>query len=305
MSALYFAISWYFSSQTIIADRDQNQVDTIIKRNQNESRATDGKRDLVYEKRHNNFYLIETPELDAQLWHFKRADPTKCAVIFSHGWGGTRASTDKFQKAFIKTACDFIGYDLRGHGLHPKRYSTGGIQEKKDLLDIHAFLKKDLGLEDKQLAWFGLSLGASLSLQAAATGLTPSFIVADSPFQSWEMAIFERGVERYGTWVEYFKPGLRLMIYLRTGVNFTDANVLEVAENIKSPVLLMHSRTDKATSSVQSEEIFKRLKKDRAVFHHTDWGAAHGKDIDVDAERYEALVHLFLEQFAPHFLAAD
>jgi len=287
---LYFAIAWYFSSMIIIAERDAEKIQLI--KNKNRQNPP-------------NLRVIEATDLHPQIWHFKRSKKMNCAIIFTHGWGNARTSMNKFKKAFETTSCDFISYDLRGHGINPITHSTGGIRERQDLIDIHTYLRNSYQLTDQQIGWFGLSLGASITLQAAALDVQPAFVVSDSPFQDWETAIFERGVEMYGHWVKNFKLGLTALIYIRTGVIFTQASAINSAHRIQSPVLLIHSQADEETGSHQSAAIFERLQVDRSQFVHTDWGSQHGKDIDTNPKLYSSLITEFLLTYAPSFVVSE
>jgi pimeloyl-ACP methyl ester carboxylesterase len=249
-----------------------------------------------------NIKLHRLPETKIDIWQNTRSPNPSCAIIFTHGWGSSRVGLKKFQNAFEVTHCDFITYDLRGHGINPERFSTGGILEKNDLVTIHRYVSENLELKDTDVAWFGVSLGGSLSLQAASLDIDPAFVVADSPFQDWHTAIFERGAVMYGAWVKSFGFGVRSVIYLRTGVDYRKASVLDSASTISSPVMLIHSRDDTDTSSDQSGAIFSKLKPQLSRFNHTNWGAVHAKDVEVEPEKYRELLVSFMTEYVPEFL---
>jgi len=284
---IYACISWYFSSQILVAARDADKITEILQiNNQSKTQPT----------------ILNVFDGDASantLWLFTDSPKPSCVIILIHGWGADRLDLDKFKRPFEMTPCAMATYDIRAHGTDINKYSTGGIREKHDLLTIHRFLKTTFNLNDNNIGWFGVSLGGSTALQAAALDISPAFVIADSPFQDWQSAIFERGEDMYGSWVHAFKAGVNLAIYLRASIWFEEASVLATAQNIRSPVLLIHSKSDIDTASSQSEAIFSLLNSETIRFHQTDWGAGHAKDIDVQPEKYNALILQFLNDFVP------
>lgn len=288
---LYLVLSWYFSGLILYAAPDELDDFKITKQ-----KTFDDSVPAVLEFKSDDGMAFTA-------WHFKRSEPSKCLIIFSHGWQNSRVGIDKFHQAFSFSHCDQLSYDLRGHGHHQAQQSTGGIQEKHDLVQLSQQLANQLGLRESQVAWFGVSLGASISLQAANLGFRPAFIIADSPFQDWDTAIFERGVEMYGAWVNYFRPGVRAVIQLRAGIDYVDASVLNNAANIDSPVLLIHSLTDASTAPTQSQNIYAELGSEHGELQLTDWGAKHAKDVEVRPNEYQAMLLDFMARRAPQFLA--
>lgn len=291
LTSLYLAVAFYFSG--LIVDAKPALADQNLIRNlQNYENIVPAKIIVTTDKGN---------EFDA--WHFKRFEHTTCIIIFTHGWKSSRLKMHSFFDAFSDTECDFVSYDLRGHGIHHARYSSGGILEKRELVKLSKVLGTTFSLAEHQIGWFGVSLGASTALQAAGKDFQPAFIVADSPFQDWHTAIFERGVKIYGGWVERFQPGVRAMIFLRTGIDYMEASALRNAEKIQSPVLLIHSLSDIDTAPSQSTEIFKRLDINKAVLSLNDWGAAHAKDVDQRPQEYKQLINNFICDHVASFVA--
>lgn len=238
-------------------------------------------------------------------WYFERSAQAQCVIIFTHGWNSSRIRTEKFMRAMSDTQCNYVSYDLRGHGTHEAQLSTGGVIEKQELIQISRYLVDTFGFSESDIGWFGLSLGGSISLQAAPLDFKPAFIIADSPFQDWHTAIFERGVEMYGEWVLLFRPAIAFFIRMRAGVDYTNASPVKAAESITRPVLLVHSLSDTDTAPEQSSAIYQRLDPIRTQLVLTEWGAAHGKDIDMNPEAYQKLLNDFIKQFSPAFFVVQ
>lgn len=246
-----------------------------------------------------------TDGINLQGWYMQQSDSSECAVVLAHGWGNTRASMLKYAPIFWDCGCDLIFYDHRGHSESGGDFATGGVLEKQDLLDITQWVQKKTGFSDNQIGWAGASWGAATALQAGAEGKKVAFIMADSPYQDWYSAIFERAERRYGDWTHYISMPIVWMVDMRTGESLLDASPLKAAEHIQSPVLLIHSQTDRATASTQSVNIASRLPALSSDFHHTDWGAGHTGDVLKDPDAFRKLVYDFLDKKAPGFAVWD
>jgi pimeloyl-ACP methyl ester carboxylesterase len=282
-AVIYVACGWYFSSQILIAERNTEQLEEITA-----ASAQVGNLENV-----DQLWLTNSHGYKYDIWlHQPQSEPT-CAIIFTHGWQSSRIKMRNFIDVFRTLPCVLISYDIRGHGTNPSPYSTGGINESVDLLQIHQTVKQQLALPNNRIGWFGVSLGAATSLQAAASA-SPAFIIADSPFSSWKTAIFERAVVMYGQWIYAFEPAVRLCALLRAGVDYRRADALGLAKSINSPVLLIHSRTDEQTHPDQSSNLYAELNHPDSELHLTEWGALHAKDVTANPNGYRSIIHNFL-----------
>ena len=241
--------------------------------------------------------------------YFDVSEQDKCLFIFVHGWGTTWANMLKYYPMVDDCGCDVLMYDHRVHGASGGTYPTGGIKEAEDLLLLTAWAEENKGFAWDQMAWLGSSWGAATSLTAGATDRDPAFIVADSPFQDWYSAVFERAIRDYGTGIKAIAPGVMQVVNMRAGVNYKEASSKNKAKDIVEPVLLIHSAGDLETSSDQSVNIAENL-NDRSEFHHTQWGNNHVKDVLYNTEEMKSLLMNFIEKnnlvaFQPIPMAVD
>ncbi|WP_096085537.1 alpha/beta hydrolase [Agaribacterium haliotis] len=286
LGVFYLACCWYFSEQILKPAYDAGALAQIQR----------------LEVR-DDIQRIQLPSpaggvIDA--WYIRSDNSAPCVLIYNHGWGEQRLQSDKFQPAFADFNCAQLRYDMRGHGRRYGESVGGGQLEKLELLSLHQWLQEQHGYSEQQIGWFGLSWGAATVLQAAALNAQPAFVVADSPFQDWQSAIFERGARQYGSWVHWFRSGVNLVLQLRAGVRLERADTRAAAAFIQAPVLLIHSQSDAATDSQQSVNIAAAMKQAHQ-FEHTNWGAAHGDDITVQPEAYRQIVYTFINKYASGF----
>lgn len=228
-------------------------------------------------------------------------DTSRCAVVISHGYGSTRLSMMKYAYIFYDCGCDVVVYDHRGHGQSGYALNTGGIREGEDVLAVTGWLVERSGLPRSAIGWMGESWGGSAVLHAGATEEDVAFIIAESPFQDWETAVFERAVEQYGPMIEWFRAPVWALVSWRIGEDAYAASPLKAAKNIQEPTLLLHSKSDTETASYQSANIAAALPEATSRFHHLDWGAIHGNNVFTRPEEYRGLLLDFIEDFAPHW----
>ena len=277
----YLSICYFFSSRIILPNR----------------RALEDPQELVGKYGLYEDISFETSDgLKLNGWLFENpADSVNCGIILVHGHGTNRYSMRHWMPYFWVKGCDVLMYDHRAHGESEGTYGTFGIKESEDLLGIHERFKDATDLSNEQVGWVGSSWGAATVLQAAPAVDNLSFLLADSPFKDLNTAVMERAIRDYGSWIKLLKPTIFAMVRLRAGFDPEQASTLAKAVEIRTPVLLIHSQTDEATSSDQSEAIAKAMNPENLIFHHTDWGSLHVKDVQNFPERYWALIDEFME----------
>jgi len=239
--------------------------------------------------------------------HFVRSETPTCAIITAHGWSSTWAGMLKYVPVIDQCDCDLIMYDHRAHGESGGAYPTGGIKEGKDLVALTDWVEKELGLSAQQIGWVGASWGGAAVLNAGADKKRVAFIIADSPFQDWYSAIFERAIRDYGSWIKLVSSGVMQTVSWRADIDYKEASALLAASNIEEPVLLIHSQGDSETASTQSVNISKHLKHPLSVFHHTVWGGDHTKDVLINTNKFKKVVNDFLKEnnFIPTLKASQ
>ncbi len=227
--------------------------------------------------------------------YFQRKDTAACAIVLVHGWSSTWAGMLKYTPLFEDCDCDIVMYDHRSHGASGKGLPSGSVNEARDLMAVTNWVQKNHQLSDTQIGWMGASWGGATVLKAGAESKNVGFIIADAPFQDWYSAIFERAERDYGFISKIVAPGVMQLVNWRTGVDYRNASPILAAPQIDEPVLLIHSEGDTQTASTQSVNISKHLTHPNSVFHHTQWGSEHTRDILDHTDQFIGLVDKFME----------
>ncbi|HVU63768.1 MAG TPA: alpha/beta hydrolase [Phycisphaerales bacterium] len=126
---------------------------------------------------------------DLPVWDVRGLDPAGPLVIMTHGWGESRTTMLPRLAAIAPTASRIILWDLPGHGDAPGGF-TLGAREHLDLLGLIDALATGTMPDLPPIVLFGSSLGAGLSIVAAADlvarpgrPITVSMIIAEAPYR--------------------------------------------------------------------------------------------------------------------------
>ncbi len=243
---------------------------------------------------------IPSEEVVLSAWLFRHPAPAGCGVVLSHGHAGTRHESLKFAPPLWARGCHLLLFDARHHGETGGRVFTWGVRERHDLLRAVEALAAATGLPRGRIGLLGDSMGAAVSLQAAALAPDLAFVVADSSFADLTSTLARRAVVGRGRWVLGILPGALTAAAVRARFDPRQASPRRAAASIRIPVLLVHARDDAWIPPADSAAIAARLPGPHRLVV-TDWGAEHARSVMADPQRYAAIVHDFLAREVPGF----
>lgn len=162
-------------------------------------------------------------------------------VIVSHCWGGSR--TDSLQRLplVFDHASRVILYDLRSHGEARGSYSHLGADEVDDLLKL-----MDRVAPDEKILLYGFSMGAGISIAAAARDPQPERVigvVADGPYR-WAREPVNAFVKNNGLPVFPVIPIVHRVMCALFIRNLRDSERAQFASNLRCPLLVLHGSDD-------------------------------------------------------------
>ena len=235
-------------------------------------------------------------------WFFDNARDESCAVVMLHGFGGSKAEVLGATPIFWQRGCDLLLYDARGHGDSDRAILSFGANEREDLLRAVEWLSARTTLPRSRIGLIGWSYGAATAIQAASeAGGDVAFVVADSSFSSLGDIARVQARNQYGRWATVFVPGALLASSLRGGFDARDPAPISVIDDVRSPVLLVHSRQDGFTPVEHSERIYAESDQARTRLVIPAWEAPHALSYTRNPVAYTAVVDSFLAEFAPNF----
>ncbi len=167
--------------------------------------------------------------LDAQdrvklsLWHHAPAEgfPT---IVYFHGNGGHLGHRSTYFRLFADAGFGLLGLDYRGYGNSQGTPTEANILE--DARTTLRYARETLGLQDKDIALFGESLGTSVAVRMAAEQPVNAVIL-----QSAFTSAHGRAQELY--------PWLPVRLLMQDTFDS-----LRYIRNVRAPMLFLHGERD-------------------------------------------------------------
>lgn len=215
---------------------------------------------------------VQHPELASYQVRFKARDgrahidawylptqPRQGAVVLVHGKDGSRGSVAKSAPLALAQRLRAVGMsvlmiDLRGHGdSSPSRLSYGW-HERHDVLGAVDFLR-ERGYAPGRIGVFGVSLGASTAVLAAADEVAIGALVIDSAFASFEKML-ARQFARLSRMPGVFLPGTLAIGRMLLGVDVRRVQPLACMPQLRNrAVLVIHSQGDRFIPATDAYEL--------------------------------------------------
>ncbi|WP_374686295.1 alpha/beta hydrolase [Promineifilum sp.] len=290
LALTYGAASWYFSG--LILDAPTQSIA--------EARA-EGDTPADFGLPEPEEIAIDAGEVTLAGWYFDQEPDAGCALLFLHGFRGTRYHVFDWGRLFYERGCDVLAYDHRGHGDSTPAFHTYGFYEKQDAVAALDWLAGRSGLDRSQIGVFGVSYGAATALQMAPLAPGIAFVGADSAYSELDEILGYQARQQFPGLAPLLLPGALAIAELRADFDVQAVAPERTIADAPMPVLLIHSLTDEYTFSTHSEDIYANSDQSRTVLHLTDRGAPHARDISTDYDAYSQLVDDFLAQYAPEF----
>ena len=232
---------------------------------------------------------------------FEQPGPARCGVVLSHGRTGTRYGILKYAPLVWTRGCDVVAIDARCHGASTGEYCTMGYHEKHDLVAVVDWLAQRLGLPRARIGILGESMGAAITLQAAALLPDIGFVAADCAYSDLRTILTVEGRRQYGLLVDLLLSPAMVIAGWRADAELDDVSPVRYAARIQAPVFLSHSRDDALIPWQHTEAIHAAIPHDHKVVYIVDWDAPHGQSVERRPDEYARLFHDFLDRYTTGF----
>ncbi|WP_071460042.1 alpha/beta hydrolase [Bacillus massilinigeriensis] len=220
-------------------------------------------------------------------------------VVFCHGVTENKFSSVKYMNLFLRRGFNALIYDQRRHGESGGKTTSYGYYEKFDLKAVIDWLKSERG-KGIFLGVHGESMGAATLLQYA--GLVEDgadFYVADCPYSDFTKQLAYRVKREIKLPPVTVLPLAKAVLRIRDRYSLGEVSPLQAVENIRKPVLFIHSLKDDYILPEMTEELFKR-KADPKMLYLAENGV-HARSYSENPEAYEKALDQFLEKYAAPF----
>jgi fermentation-respiration switch protein FrsA (DUF1100 family) len=219
----------------------------------------------------------------------RNPNPTDRYVILTHGNTDNHIGSIKYVPMYMDLGYNCIVYDMRGHGEDEPTFTTYGILEAKDLLELILDTRERYpGIT--RLGLHGESLGGSTTIEALGSAPEVDFAVSDCAFADFESALRKKLEPTHvaGLLVPLINVGIKVLY----GYTLSDMRPIEALEGNTVPVLFIHGERDETVPPESARELYERTAGEREL--HYVAGADHAASILVAPEEYQEVVGGFL-----------
>lgn len=222
-------------------------------------------------------------------------------MIFCHGVTENKMNSIKYMNLFLERGFNALIYDHRRHGESGGKTTSYGHFEKFDLKTIVDWLRLDRG-RDLILGIHGESMGAAtMLLYAGGIEDGADFYIADCPFSDFREQLGYRLKTEMKLSPRLFLPVADLFIKMRQRYSLRDVSPISVIENIKKPILFIHSKKDDFILSTMTEALYEQKKGPKKLFIAEN--GIHAQSLNANKEDYAKVVDEFLEEYGFNYKA--
>ena len=227
-------------------------------------------------------------------WLIKSQQPTKGTILYLHGVADSMIDGLRFAKLVHDRNYNVFLYDARRHGKSDGRFCTYGYYEKFDVSRIIDYLSTRKDVQLGNIGLFGTSMGAAVSLQAAAIDKRISAVVSENSFATLR-TIFDDYQRRMIQLPFHF---LRNIVILRSEImahfKASDVSPLDSVRNISVPILFIYAENDRHIKYTYSLMLYENAAGPKDVYPIPQ--ATHMDTWHVGGKAYESRVMDFFER---------
>lgn len=219
-------------------------------------------------------------------------------IIICHGVSENKTNSVKYMNMFLERGFNAVIYDHRRHGQSGGKTTSFGHYEKLDLKAVIDWLKNEKG-SDLLLGIHGESMGAAtMLLYAGMLEDGAEFYIADCPYSDFQELLIEQIKDDMKLPPRIVLSIGNLFLRIRDKYTVSEVSPISVIENIKSPVLFIHSQKDDYILPSMTEALYERKKGPKKLFLAVNGG--HAQSFNENREEYEKTVDEFLAEFVFH-----
>jgi fermentation-respiration switch protein FrsA (DUF1100 family) len=216
-------------------------------------------------------------------------------IIISHGVTENKMNSIKYMNLFLERGFNAVIYDHRRHGESGGKTTSYGHYEKFDLKAIVDWLKAEKG-PGIQVGIHGESMGAAtMLLYAGILEDGADFYIADCPFSDFKEQLAYRLKAEMKLPPKLFLPVADLFLRMREKYSIADVSPISVIENIKKPILFIHSEKDDFILPTMSEALYEKKKGPKKLYLAVN--GIHAQSFNENKEDYKKVIDEFLEEY--------
>lgn len=226
---------------------------------------------------------------------------TNNIAVMVHGLGGTKYSMSSQAQSLYDLGFSLLIFDQRNSGKNLAKYSTFGVLESYDCLDYLKYAKNNIKKDGKILLYGESYGGASSIIAASRDDSLIDYMILDCPVSDsneFSDKVFEKIEKNQGVPVALMKFTGNIFLKTKLGFSLKDIDTRKWLENteIKCPVLIINSNSDKVTPYHMGEDIYKAINSDKKEIY-TCKEIPHTKFAEKEPQNFKNIISKFLKKY--------
>lgn len=226
-------------------------------------------------------------------WYVAHPEARGRLVIVLHGYADSSAGACAWLPILHRLGVNTLLVDLPGHGESGDAPCTAGWMERRCVWEVIDQFRKRRPDDAREIVLYGLSMGASVALAAAALRPGITAVIADSPYADFREASVLHGrlfgmpgtlIQRPASWI----------IGRLYGIDFGQLAPKELLASVPCPVLLIQAGDDRLVSDVDRSEMEERIRGRRDSHALTIGNAPHLLGLSMAPGEYAHCVSNFI-----------
>jgi dipeptidyl aminopeptidase/acylaminoacyl peptidase len=206
---------------------------------------------------------------------------TARTIVLSHGYGDNQVQMLPYADFLHQAGFTIFTYDMRNRGQSGGDAVTIGARESSDLVSAVDYLAGRPDVDAQRIGAFGLSLGGSVTILAAAQDARMKAVVDDSGFSD--------AVSEIGNSFEHFIhlpafPFARISVAIaerRAGINVTGIRPIDVVKRIgPRPFFIIHCAGDTVVPPSHSQALFAAAAEPKSMWLLPRGGHIEARTVD-------------------------
>lgn len=185
--------------------------------------------------------------LKGNIYTYKEVEEYKGVVVFVHGMGGGHLSYTTEINTLAKAGFIVVGYDNTGTCSSEGKNLKGFFQSVIDLKYALKFIEENDALNKYSIELVGHSWGAYTVCQVLQFKVNVKAVVAMSGFNNSAKLICDSAKAETNTNLSFLRPFITVINFITFGKSGIK-NTIDILKNTKTPVLLLHGKSDTTVS---------------------------------------------------------
>jgi len=216
-------------------------------------------------------------------------------VILAHGSGANRQAMLPHALILHRHGYGALLFDFRAHGESGGRVFTYGYEESKDIVGAAAYLRSRGDVDGARIGAWGVSLGATAVVLAAARTQHIKAVAAEAGFASLEELMRESFSASTGFPFFPFGPITAFFAQREAGVTISQVRPVDQINRIAPrPVLIVHGTEDEVVPVNHALQLYQAAGDPKELWLVE--GAGHADILSLHPQEYEARIIAFFDR---------